>query len=126
MGYVGLPLAVAFSKKLNVVGFDINKKRISDLNKGFDQTLEIKSKQMLQSKKLVFIDSEDGLRDCNCYIITVPTPITKLNKPDFSHLVSASKLVGSVLKKKRYNYLRINSLSRSYRGSLCSNLGEKF
>jgi UDP-N-acetyl-D-galactosamine dehydrogenase len=99
MGYVGLPLAIAFAKKKKVIGFDINRKRINDLKKGIDKTFEISNSQLHQSKKLTFSSNLEDLKKSNCYIVTVPTPVDKSNNPDFSFLISASNMVASVLKK---------------------------
>ena len=106
LGYVGLPLARLFATKYEVVGFDINQERVIELNKGIDSTLEIDS-ITLQSV-LVVNPSEKGLycttnitaiKDCNYYIITVPTPVDKNNKPNLIPLIKSSEMVGSVLKK---------------------------
>ena len=98
LGYVGLPLAVAFSEKYKVVGFDINEKRVNELKKNFDSTQQVSDEVFKHLKQLNFsIDPED-IKDCNIYIITVPTPINQYKSPDLSHLLSASALVGSVLK----------------------------
>ena len=102
LGYVGFPLAVEFSKKFNCVGFDINKERINQLLDSYDSTLEIDSKTIslqLTSKRLHLTDDSCEISSCNFYIITVPTPIDKNNKPDLKPLLSASKTVGLVLKK---------------------------
>ena len=100
MGYVGLPLAIVFSKKNIVIGFDNNEKRINNLKLGFDSTREIRKNKLLRSKKLTFTNNLNDLKNCNCFIITVPTPIKKNMKPNFSHLISASNSVGKLLKKK--------------------------
>ena len=99
LGYVGLPLAVEFGYKFDVVGFDINKKRIAELSKGDDFTLETTKEQILSSKGLVFSSDIETLSTCNFYIITVPTPVDKNNKPDLTPLIKASETVGRVLKK---------------------------
>ncbi len=99
LGYVGLPLAVEFGRKFEVVGFDINKKRISELSIGDDFTLETTKEQILSSKGLVFSSEIETLSTCNFYIITVPTPVDKNNKPDLTPLIKASETVGRVLKK---------------------------
>ena len=99
LGYVGLPLAVEFGRKFDVVGFDINKKRISELTLGDDFTLETTKEQILSSKGLVFSSEIETLSTCNFYIITVPTPVDKNNKPDLTPLIKASETVGRVLKK---------------------------
>ena len=84
MGYVGLPLAVALAKKNYVVGFDIDKIRVNSLKKGIDQTKEILKKQIINSKKLKFSDKISDLSKCKTYIITVPTPVDKNNKPNLN------------------------------------------
>jgi UDP-N-acetyl-D-galactosamine dehydrogenase len=107
LGYVGLPLAVEFAKKYKVVGFDINSARISELNKGLDSTLEISTELLKQvnnhnnekSCGLFCSDQIANIGDCNFYIVTVPTPIDKYNRPDLTPLYKASETVGKVLKK---------------------------
>ena len=99
LGYVGLPLAISFAKKFDVIGFDTNKNRINKLKKGIDETLEISKKKLSQTKNLKFTNDINELKIANCYIITVPTPIDKFKKPDLKYLISASKLVGVCLKK---------------------------
>lgn len=97
LGYVGLPLAVAFGGKRSTVGFDINKNRINQLNEGFDISGECSQEQLISSKRLKFTYEEANLENCSIYIITVPTPVDKNNTPDFSPLKSASKLVAKYL-----------------------------
>lgn len=103
LGYVGLPLAVEMAKKFDVIGFDINKKRIAELSQGMDNTLEIESDALLQvlnsndGKGMKLTDDITALKSSNVYIVTVPTPIDKYNKPDFKPLISASETVGKVL-----------------------------
>lgn len=99
LGYVGLPLAVEFGKKYDVLGFDIDKKRVEELRNAKDHTLEISEEQLRAAKLLHFSCDPVLLRDYTIFIITVPTPITKHNIPDISLLIEASRLVGSVLKK---------------------------
>jgi UDP-N-acetyl-D-galactosamine dehydrogenase len=99
LGYVGLPLAVEFGKKLQVVGFDINQDRIAELRKGHDRTLEVESEELKSSKGLSFSSETNDLKDVNYFIITVPTPVDEFKTPDLRPLQSASKTVGSVLKK---------------------------
>lgn len=107
LGYVGLPLARLFATKYEVVGFDINKKRISELRQGTDTTLEIENdilKAVLKSSNtsengLFISDDLKDISDANIYIITVPTPVDKNNKPDLTPLYKASETVGKVLKK---------------------------
>ena len=99
LGYVGLPLAVEFGKKYKTIGFDTNKKRILKLRKFEDETLEVSAKEIKSSKKLKTTNRILDLSSCNFYIITVPTPIYKNKSPNMSHIYSASKLVGRLLKK---------------------------
>jgi len=99
MGYVGLPLAVAFSEKYSVVGFDISTPRIEELQSGIDSTMEVSSEELKASKKaLKFSEKVSDIESANIYIVTVPTPIDKSNKPDLTPLISASETVGNVLK----------------------------
>jgi len=106
LGYVGLPLAVAFAEKYKVIGFDINSPRIKELNDGHDRTLEVEDE--LLNSVLSKQDSDTGLyntdllseiTDCNIYIVTVPTPIDEDQNPDLTPLIKASETVGAVLKK---------------------------
>ncbi len=101
LGYVGLPVSVIFSGKYKVVGYDINKTRVTELNKYIDKTLEIDSKQLKGALKNNLIVSNDlkKIKDSNIYIITVPTPINKDKAPDLKMLINASRLVGKVLSK---------------------------
>ena len=99
LGYVGLPLALEFSKKKNVIGFDINKKRVRDLNYGKDKNLEFNKKELQSSKKLYFTSNLEDLKSANCFIITVPTPVDEFKKPDLNALFLASKIVGKIIKK---------------------------
>lgn len=106
LGYVGLPLAVAFAEQYQVVGFDINKARISELNAGHDHTLEVDD-ELLQSvlngkgatQGLYNTDQLSEIADCNIYIVTVPTPIDEDHNPDLTPLIKSSEAVGSVLKE---------------------------
>ena len=98
LGYVGLPLAVAFAEKFKVVGFDISQSRINELESGHDRTLEIED-GLLQSVKqnITYTGNIQDTKDCNIYIVTVPTPIDSTNRPDLTPLVESSKTVGAVL-----------------------------
>ena len=98
LGYVGLPLAVEFGKKRPVVGFDINTKRIAELQAGHDHTLETELEELQAAEFLSFTTQVEDLRSCNCYIITVPTPIDEHKRPDLTPLIKASETVGKVLK----------------------------
>lgn len=107
LGYVGLPLARLFATKYNVVGFDINQNRVNELSKGIDATLEVESdvlKAVLKAQNddkngLICSYNLDDIKDCNYYVITVPTPIDKNNRPDLTPLYKSSETVGKVLKK---------------------------
>jgi len=99
LGYVGLPLAVEFGKKRPVIGFDINKKRILDLKKGIDSTLEVTDEHLSSAVQLNFTDDFKSLKEAQIFIITVPTPIDSANRPDLSFLIKSSELVAKSLKK---------------------------
>lgn len=98
LGYVGLPLAVAFGASRDVVGFDINAERIAQLRQGHDATREVEPAELAKADKLVFTNDLDALRDCAVFIVTVPTPIDGVNRPDLTPLEKASETVGRVLK----------------------------
>ena len=99
LGYVGLPLAIEFAKKRKVIGFDINKKRIDELNTGLDKNLEFSEEVLENSKNLNFTNSEEDLKSANCFIVTVPTPIDEFKKPDLRLLIKASEMIGRIIKK---------------------------
>ncbi|MEJ2469402.1 MAG: nucleotide sugar dehydrogenase, partial [Campylobacterales bacterium] len=101
LGYVGLPLAHAFSEKYDVVGFDIAQWRIDELSKGYDRTLELSGEQVKEaiSNGMTFTADLNGIADCNVYIVTVPTPIDEHKRPDLTPLIKASESIGKVLKK---------------------------
>lgn len=108
LGYVGLPLARLFSTKYNVVGFDINQTRIKELQNGHDDTLEVEDEILKAVLKTNIQNNDNGLycsfniadiQDCNYYVVTVPTPVDKNNRPDLTPLYKASETVGKVLKK---------------------------
>lgn len=97
LGYVGLPLAVEFGKKFNVVGFDINQLRVDELRRGVDHTLEVSSEELHEAKGLSYSAKEDDISEANFYIVTVPTPIDDSNQPDFTPLVKSSETIGKYL-----------------------------
>ena len=99
LGYVGLPLCVEFSREMPVIGFDINSQRIKDLIQGIDVTNEVDANDLLNLTNLVFSDNVDDLTACNCYIVTVPTPIDDFNHPNLEPLLAASKMVGKIIEK---------------------------
>ena len=99
LGYVGLPLAVEFGKQLPVVGFDIQQKRIQELQSGQDHTLEVSPEELKQATQLTYSAHLDDLRSCNFFIVTVPTPIDEFKQPDLTPLIKASTSIGKVLKK---------------------------
>jgi len=101
LGYVGLPLAHAFSEKYEVVGLDINQPRINELNNGFDRTLELTENQVKESIKngMKFTSDISNAKDCNVYIVTVPTPIDEANEPDLTPIVKSTESIGKILKK---------------------------
>ena len=107
LGYVGLPLAVAFAKKFRVTGFDIDKARVNALQQGVDNTLETNENELIGVLKstvdnptgLVISSNPESIRSCAVYIVTVPTPITRFKSPDLSPLLSATAMIGGILKK---------------------------
>jgi UDP-N-acetyl-D-glucosamine/UDP-N-acetyl-D-galactosamine dehydrogenase len=99
LGYVGLPLAVEFGKKRNVLGYDLDAKRIAELRMGDDKTLEVSFEEMKAANYLTFTTNIDDIKNCGIYIITVPTPIDINNEPDLLPLKKATELVGSLLNK---------------------------
>ena len=99
LGYVGLPLAVEFGRHRPVVGFDIKRQRIDELKSGNDVTLETTPAELAAAKHLRYTTDANDLRSCNCYIITVPTPIDAYKRPDLTPLLQASETVGNVLAK---------------------------
>jgi len=99
LGYVGLPLAVEFSKHFQVLGYDKNKNKINNLKSGIDDTNELISEEITLLKKIELSCNSEDLIKCNCYIMTVPTPVDANNKPDLSYLIDASSIVGKALSK---------------------------
>lgn len=101
LGYVGLPLAIAFSNHFSVIGFDINQQRVTELNKGKDKTDEANLEALKKALEgqLQLTSSEQELASCSIFIVTVPTPITEFKTPDLSFLKSASTMIGGILKK---------------------------
>jgi len=101
LGYVGLPLAHAFSEKYEVLGLDINQERIDELNSGLDRTLELTETQVKESIEngMLFTSDINDAKDCNIYIVTVPTPIDATNEPDLTPIVKSTESIGKILKK---------------------------
>jgi len=97
LGYVGLPLAVEFGKKYPTVGFDINRTRVDELASGKDHTLECSPEELAEASMLTFSTDLNDLKDCNVYIVTVPTPVDDSNRPDLTPLLKASETVGRVI-----------------------------
>ncbi len=97
LGYVGLPLAVEFGKRRPVIGFDINPARIAELQSGQDGTLEVGHDELLEARHLRYSSKIDDLRECQVFIVTVPTPVDQANRPDMTPLVKASETVGRVM-----------------------------
>lgn len=98
LGYVGLPLAIEFSKQFPVLGLDINPARITELKAGKDSSLEVTAEELRRATNIAFSNDPNSLRDCNVFIVTVPTPIDSHKRPDLSPLLSACKTVGALLK----------------------------
>ncbi len=99
LGYVGLPLAVEFGKKFKTIGLDINKHRISELKEGIDSTLEVSSDALKAANMLTLTSSLSDAKECNFFVITVPTPIDVYKRPDLTAVIGATESVGSILKK---------------------------
>jgi UDP-N-acetyl-D-galactosamine dehydrogenase len=99
LGYVGLPLAVEFGRRYDTVGFDIRAARVEELRAGHDHTLEVDAAELAAATSLRFSAQLDGIRGCNVYIVTVPTPIDAAKRPDLTPLVKASESLGQVLKR---------------------------
>jgi UDP-N-acetyl-D-glucosamine/UDP-N-acetyl-D-galactosamine dehydrogenase len=101
LGYVGLPLAHAFSSKYEVVGFDINEPRVEELKNGYDRTLELTNDEVKESIRngMTYSTNLNDIKNCNIYIVTVPTPIDSSNRPDLTPLIKSSQTIGKVLKK---------------------------
>lgn len=98
LGYVGLPLAVEFGKKFETVGFDVNQARVKELIEGKDSTLEVEPEELSQVPKLTYTTNPADIRDCNIYIVTVPTPIDDHKRPDLTPLIKASGMLGKLIK----------------------------
>ena len=99
LGYVGLPLAVEFGKSRPVIGFDINQNRISELEDFEDHTKEVSSEELKLAKYLKFSNDLSALKDIQVFILTMPTPIDSVNRPDLTALLKASEMIGKVLKQ---------------------------
>ena len=99
LGYVGLPLAVEFGKKYDTTGFDINSRRIDELRRGVDNTLELDAAELADAGRLSYSSDLADIADCNVYIVTVPTPIDQAKRPDLTPLVKASESLGKVLRR---------------------------
>jgi len=99
LGYVGLPLAVEFGKKMDVLGFDINQHRVDELKSGRDGTLEVSEAELAEANRLSYSSNVDDLVSANVYIVTVPTPIDKNKNPDLTPLINASRMLGKVVRK---------------------------
>jgi len=99
LGYVGLPLAVEFGKQRDTVGFDINQLRIDQLSAGHDTTLECEDAELAEAKFLKYTTKIDQLKQCNVFIVTVPTPIDEHKQPDLTPLIKASETLGQIIKR---------------------------
>ncbi len=98
LGYVGLPLTLEFAKKRKVLGFDINEERINQLNSGIDKNLEFNKDEIKSSSDIKFTSNKNDLKNANCFIVTVPTPINELKEPDLKPLIQASEMIGGIIK----------------------------
>ena len=97
LGYVGLPLAVEFGKSIKTIGYDINYLRVEELKAGTDRTLEVEKKELNLALNLNFTSDPQEIKDCNVYIVTVPTPINAQKQPNLTPLVSSSETIGALL-----------------------------
>ena len=111
---IGLPLAVAFSKKFKVVGYDVNKMRVEQLKRNYDKTNEIEKEKLKKNKNLIFINNISDIKNIDFFVITVPTPI-KNKKPDLKMIIEANKLLAKKIKKKKFCCLRIYCVPRKQR-----------
>ncbi len=98
LGYVGLPLAVEFGKKYPAIGFDIHQERITELQAGFDKTLEVSAEELAEARHMQYTCDIQDLADCKAFIVTVPTPINRHKQPDLTPLIKASESIGKVMK----------------------------
>src|SRR5687767_14046764 len=99
LGYVGLPVAISGGRKLATIGFDIRQRRVDELKKGHDETMEVTADQLASAKRLEMTADPSKLSDCTFYIVAVPTPIDDNNRPDLGPMISASKTIGPHVKK---------------------------
>ena len=118
LGYVGLPLAVEFGKKRRVIGFDVKKPRIETLRASRDDTLEVDAAELAAACHLTFTDDLDELSDCGVFIVAVPTPVDRSNRPDLEPLRRASETVGKAMRAGAVVVYEFHRLSRLHRGSL--------
>ena len=121
LGYVGLPLAVEFSKKYSTVGFDINKSRVNELNHGSDSTLEVDGKSLKSAldNGLTLSNNLESINSSNVFIVTVPTPIDKDKAPDLKPLQKASEMLGSILKKGDVFHFPPGAIHKEYAITKC-------
>ena len=125
LGYVGLPVAVAFARSgAPVVGFDIDRKRVDELRSGRDRTREVDPAHLKQTS-LRFDHDPSGLADSDFYIVTVPTPIDGARRPDLGAILSASAIVGDALKRGDIVVYEVNRISRRDRGRVPARFGKK-
>ncbi len=124
LGYVGLPLAVEFGKKRPVIGFDIRPERIAELRDHHDSTREVDPDELAAARHLQYSSNPDDLSHCGIFIVAVPTPIDKANRPDLAALVRASETVAQFMRSGAVVIYEFDCLSRLHSRSLCSYTGE--
>ena len=122
LGYVGLPLAVEFGKVRPVVGYDIDVSRVAELVNGIDRTREVSAEELRDAISLVISTDDECLKDCDVFIVTVPTPIDDHKNPDLGPLIAASELVGSVLNRGSVVVYESTVFPRCDGRRMCSNL----
>ena len=120
LGYVGLPLAIAFSEHFSVVGYDKDSQRVSDLNLRIDRDGEFKPEDFPANGNLKFVDEQKQLINANVFIVSVPTPVDKWNSPQLGHLTDASKTIGHNLKRGDTVIFESTVFPGCYRRALCS------
>jgi len=124
LGYVGLPLAVEFSKRFDVIGYDLSEEKVANYNQGIDPTGEVSSSDLIAAKRLAVTTDPSRLSQADYIIIAVPTPIDIAHQPDLGPLISASRMVGRHMKRGAVVIYESTVYPGGYRGGLHSGAGE--
>ena len=125
LGYVGLPLAVEFGKVRRTIGFDLRRERIEALRSGRDTTLEVEAADLAAATSLTYTCRREDLKGCGVYIVAVPTPIDRANRPDLTLLVKASETVGAVMEKGAIVVYEFHGLSRLHARGVRARVGAR-